>query len=160
MLILTRQVGQSLKIGDDVTVTVLASHAVSQVKFGINAPRSVAVHRSEIHDRIQSKLDQDDGSVAKDLPCQLQIFDGQCDQIQRGEHLINQLFLKKEYDNSVVNEFCFDDAGDGKIKIMVDLGLDNDSEYWDKEFTKKLPKGFEDFFHESNNNGFFYAQFV
>lgn len=50
MLILTRRVGETLVIGDDVTVTVLAVKG-AQVRIGITAPQSVAVHRSEIIDR-------------------------------------------------------------------------------------------------------------
>ncbi len=51
MLILTRRVGETLNIGDDVTVTVLAVKG-SQVRIGITAPKDVAVHREEIYERI------------------------------------------------------------------------------------------------------------
>jgi len=52
MLILTRRVSESVMIGNDVTVTVLGVQG-SQVRIGINAPKSVAVHREEIYERIK-----------------------------------------------------------------------------------------------------------
>jgi carbon storage regulator len=52
MLILTRRVGETLMVGDDVTVTVLGVKG-NQVRIGVNAPKDVAVHREEIYDRIQ-----------------------------------------------------------------------------------------------------------
>ena len=54
MLILTRRVGESLMIGDDVTVTVLASKG-NQIRIGIDAPRDVEVHREEIYERIHNE---------------------------------------------------------------------------------------------------------
>ena len=51
MLILTRRVGETVMIGDDVTVTVLGVKG-NQVRIGVNAPRDVAVHREEIFERI------------------------------------------------------------------------------------------------------------
>jgi carbon storage regulator len=53
MLILTRRVGESVVIGEDVTVTVLGVKG-NQVRIGINAPKHVAVHREEIFERIKS----------------------------------------------------------------------------------------------------------
>jgi carbon storage regulator len=59
MLILTRRVGETLMIGDEVTVTVLGVKG-NQVRIGVNAPRDVAVHREEIFERI--KREQDNGT--------------------------------------------------------------------------------------------------
>jgi carbon storage regulator len=52
MLILTRRRTESLKIGDDVTVTILGVKG-QQVRIGVSAPKSIAVHREEIYDRIR-----------------------------------------------------------------------------------------------------------
>lgn len=53
MLILTRRVGETLKIGDEVNVTVLGVKG-NQVRIGVDAPKHVAVHREEIYDRIKA----------------------------------------------------------------------------------------------------------
>lgn len=52
MLILTRKVGETLMVGDEITITVLGVKG-NQVRIGVNAPRDVAVHREEIYNRIQ-----------------------------------------------------------------------------------------------------------
>ena len=52
MLILTRRVGETVMIGDEVTVTVLGVKG-NQVRVGVNAPKTVSVHREEIYERIQ-----------------------------------------------------------------------------------------------------------
>jgi carbon storage regulator len=54
MLILTRRVGETLMIGDDVTVTVLGVKG-NQVRIGVNAPKDVSVHREEIYERIKKE---------------------------------------------------------------------------------------------------------
>ena len=54
MLILTRRIGETLMIGDEVTVTVLGVKG-NQVRLGVNAPKNVAVHREEIYDKINQQ---------------------------------------------------------------------------------------------------------
>ena len=58
MLILTRRVGETVMIGNEVTVTVLGVKG-NQVRIGVNAPKDVPVHREEIYERIKREQDQD-----------------------------------------------------------------------------------------------------
>jgi len=58
MLILTRKAGETLMIGEDVSITVIGVKG-NQVRIGINAPKDVAVHREEIYDRIQGDMESD-----------------------------------------------------------------------------------------------------
>jgi carbon storage regulator len=58
MLILTRRVGETVMIGEEVTVTVLGVKG-NQVRIGVNAPKTVAVHREEIFERIKREQDGD-----------------------------------------------------------------------------------------------------
>jgi carbon storage regulator len=64
MLILTRRVGETVMIGDDVTITVLGVKG-NQVRVGINAPKSVAVHREEIYERIKREQQGELGEKPK-----------------------------------------------------------------------------------------------
>ena len=54
MLILTRKIGESLMIGEGISVTVVGLNG-NQVRLGINAPKEVAVHREEVYDRVQAE---------------------------------------------------------------------------------------------------------
>lgn len=65
MLILTRRIGETLMVGDEVTITVLGVKG-NQVRLGVNAPRDVAVHREEIYDKIQSEKIQNPDAAPDD----------------------------------------------------------------------------------------------
>jgi carbon storage regulator len=69
MLILTRRTGETVMIGNEVTLTVLGVKG-NQVRVGINAPKNVPVHREEIYERIKRELSggQVNGNVDDDHP--------------------------------------------------------------------------------------------
>ena len=67
MLILTRRVGETVMIGNDITVTVLGVKG-NQVRVGVNAPKEVAVHREEIYERIKREEQATGGGAAAKRP--------------------------------------------------------------------------------------------
>lgn len=67
MLILTRRTGESLIIGDEVTVTVLGIKG-GQVRLGIEAPRDIAIHREEVAERDAAAKAEQDGQAAAEEP--------------------------------------------------------------------------------------------
>jgi carbon storage regulator len=72
MLILTRRVGETVMIGNEVTVTVLGVKG-NQVRIGVNAPKDVAVHREEIYERI--KREEDGGQAPRTLNPIVKVID-------------------------------------------------------------------------------------
>jgi len=71
MLILTRRIGETLNIGDDIQVTVLGVKG-NQVRLGVNAPKTVPVHREEIYQRI--KKEKESGQDA--MPAHRNVAEG------------------------------------------------------------------------------------
>ena len=63
MLVLTRKIGEKVMIGDDVSVTILGLFG-NHVRLGINAPKSVDIHREEIYVRIQNETQDSDAQIA------------------------------------------------------------------------------------------------
>jgi carbon storage regulator len=64
MLVLTRRVTESVRIGDEVTVTILGMKR-GQIRIGVSAPKSTAVHREEVYQRIRGELPGDPGRIQK-----------------------------------------------------------------------------------------------
>lgn len=69
MLILTRRVGETFMIGDDITITI-CSIRNSQARIGIQAPRDVSIHRKEVYDRInqEHKEKHNNNNVVLEIP--------------------------------------------------------------------------------------------
>lgn len=69
MLVLTRKNGESIKIGDNIEITIISAKS-DQVKIGINAPKNVEIYRKELYDQILSENEQ----AAKEIPDLLNFF--------------------------------------------------------------------------------------
>ncbi len=76
MLILTRRVGETLVIGDNVTVTVLGVKG-NQVRIGVNAPKDVSVHREEIYERIKREKESGVQSLGSEPIADTELPDGE-----------------------------------------------------------------------------------
>lgn len=68
MLILTRRSGETIRIGDDIIVTVLATRN-GQVRVGVTAPRNIAVHREEVYERIKKEENEQGKTTETTPPC-------------------------------------------------------------------------------------------
>ena len=122
MLILTRRVGETLMIGDDVTVTVLGVKG-HQVRIGINAPKHLAVHREEIYNRIKKENTLNIGKDFSTEPSGRHMKDGK----NSGESL-RENFLIPMMNNLKKNE---------KLTIILDDGVNYySSAFLDEAFTR------------------------
>jgi carbon storage regulator len=81
VLILTRKLGESITIGDDIKVTVLGIYG-RQVRLGIDAPLKVVVHREEIYVKIQNENQKAARTIKEDLANVMQVLK---DKIKKGE---------------------------------------------------------------------------
>lgn len=81
MLILTRRVGETLMVGDDVTVTILGVRE-GKVKVGIHAPRNIPVHRSEIYKRIKIERAQCATTKSATAECEPEIVAPACESLK------------------------------------------------------------------------------
>ena len=100
MLILTRKLGESITIGDDIKVTVLGIYG-RQVRLGIEAPLKVVVHREEIYVKIQNENQKAARTIKEDLANVMQVLK---DKIKKGEGKEKrsaQIKLKPEADRGV-----------------------------------------------------------
>lgn len=97
MLILTRKLGESITIGDDIKVTVLGIYG-RQVRLGIEAPLKVVVHREEIYVKIQNENQKAARTIKEDLANVMQVLK---DKIKKGEEKGKksaQIKFKKDHD--------------------------------------------------------------
>lgn len=66
MLILTRRIGETLIIGDDINIIIVGVQG-NQVRIGIDAPKDISVHRKEVYDRIKAERNRGDEPITLSL---------------------------------------------------------------------------------------------
>lgn len=101
MLILTRKLGESITIGDDIKVTVLGIYG-RQVRLGIDAPLKVVVHREEIYVKIQNENQKAARTIKEDLANVMQVLK---EKIKKGEgkdKKSTQIKFKKDHDSGAL----------------------------------------------------------
>lgn len=98
MLILTRKLGESITIGDDIKVTVLGIYG-RQVRLGIEAPLKVVVHREEIYVKIQNENQKAARTIKEDLANVMQILKGKIKKGEQKGQKSSHLRFKKNNDH-------------------------------------------------------------
>lgn len=88
MLILTRRIGESLVIGDNVTMTVLGIKG-GQVRLGINAPMTVSIHREEIYAKIKSEQEAENSKVSIDIDANDAFKENNLSSIEKKEAVVS-----------------------------------------------------------------------
>lgn len=98
MLILTRKLGESITIGDDIKVTVLGIYG-RQVRLGIEAPLKVVVHREEIYVKIQNENQKAAKTIKEDLANVMQVLKGKLKKVDKSKKG-PQIKYKKDKDQN------------------------------------------------------------
>jgi len=102
VLILTRKLGESITIGDDIKVTVLGIYG-RQVRLGIEAPLKVVVHREEIYVKIQNENQKAARTIKEDLANVMEALKGK---LKKGEDKSRESSVKYRKDSGRDNDPC------------------------------------------------------